>query len=84
MTTSPRVSRKAKSVVILDGVLCHGKGIYGREMYETWYKMTAMIRSGLDISPIITHRFHYTQYEEAFEVMRSGNSGKVVLTWAEA
>jgi threonine 3-dehydrogenase len=59
------------------------KGIYGREMYETWYKMTVMIQSGLDISPIITHRFHYTEFEKGFEVMRSGQSGKVVLTWAE-
>lgn len=68
-------------LVVFNGLTI--KGIYGREMYETWYKMTAMIRSGLDISPIITHRFHYTQYEEAFEIMRSGNSGKVVLTWAD-
>ena len=57
------------------------KGIYGREMYETWYKMTVMIQSGLDITPVITHRFAYTDYEQAFEVMRSGNSGKVVLDW---
>jgi threonine 3-dehydrogenase len=59
------------------------KGIYGREMYETWYKMTVMIQSGLDITPIITHRFHYSEYEKAFEVMRSGNSGKVILNWEE-
>jgi threonine 3-dehydrogenase len=59
------------------------KGIYGREMYETWYKMTMMIQCGLDITPVITHRFHYTEYEEAFRVMRSGNSGKVVMTWSE-
>ena len=59
------------------------KGIYGREMYETWYKMTMMIQCGLDITPVITHRFDYTEYEKAFEVMRSGQSGKVVLTWAE-
>ena len=59
------------------------KGIYGREMYETWYKMTVMIQSGLDIEPIITHRFHYTEYEEAFEIMRSGNSGKIILNWFE-
>jgi threonine 3-dehydrogenase len=57
------------------------KGIYGREMYETWYKMTVMLQSGLDISPIITHRFHYTDYEQGFAAMRSGNSGKVVLYW---
>ena len=59
------------------------KGIYGREMYETWYKMTVMIQTGLDINPIITHRFHYSEYEKAFEVMRSGNSGKVILSWLE-
>ncbi|RJQ58549.1 MAG: L-threonine 3-dehydrogenase [Desulfobacteraceae bacterium] len=59
------------------------KGIYGREMYETWYKMTVMIQSGLDISPVITHRFHYTDYSAAFEVMRSGRSGKVVLDWTQ-
>jgi threonine 3-dehydrogenase len=59
------------------------KGIYGREMFETWYKMTAMLQSGLDISPLITHRFHYTDYLEGFEVMRSGHSGKVILNWDE-
>ena len=59
------------------------KGIYGREMYETWYMMTAMLQSGLDISPVITHRFHYTEFEKGFQAMRSGNSGKVVLTWCE-
>jgi threonine 3-dehydrogenase len=57
------------------------KGIYGREMYETWYKMTVMIQSGLDISSVITHRFPYTQYEEAFEQMLGGHTGKVVLHW---
>lgn len=57
------------------------KGIYGREMYETWYKMTSMIQTGLDISPIITHKFHYTEFEKGFETMRSGQSGKVVLNW---
>ncbi|HYV32941.1 MAG TPA: L-threonine 3-dehydrogenase [Candidatus Binatia bacterium] len=59
------------------------KGIYGREMYETWYKMTVMLQSGLDIKPVITHRFHYTDYEAAFAVMMSGQSGKVLLSWAE-
>jgi len=59
------------------------KGIYGREMFETWYKMTMMIQCGLDITPVITHRFHYTEFEKAFEVMRSGESGKVVLDWSE-
>ena len=59
------------------------KGIYGREMYETWYMMSSMIESGLDVSPIITHHFHYTDFEKGFEVMRSGNSGKVVLSWED-
>lgn len=57
------------------------KGIYGREMYETWYMMQSMLQSGLDISPVITHRFHYTEFEQGFEIMRSGNSGKVILNW---
>ena len=57
------------------------KGIYGREMYETWYKMTVMLQSGLDIHPVITHRFHYTEFEEAFQVMMSGESGKIILDW---
>ena len=57
------------------------KGIYGREMYETWYKMTVMLESGLDISPVITHRFHYTEFQKGFEVMLSGQSGKVILDW---
>ena len=59
------------------------RGIYGREMYETWYKMTVMLQSGLDISPVITHRYHYTDFEKGFEAMRSGQSGKVILTWHE-
>ncbi len=59
------------------------QGIYGREMYETWYKMTAMLQSGLDLLPIITHRFHYSDFQKGFDVMRSGQSGKVVLTWKE-
>jgi threonine 3-dehydrogenase len=57
------------------------KGVYGREMYETWYMMTVLIQSGLDINPVITHRYRYTDFEKGFEAMRSGNSGKVVLTW---
>ncbi len=65
--------------VIFNGITL--KGIYGREMYETWYKMTAMIQSGLDITPVITHKFHYTEFEKGFDVMRSGNSGKVILNW---
>ncbi len=59
------------------------KGIYGREMYETWYKMTVMLESGLNIWPVITHRFHYTEYEKAIEVMKSGQSGKVLLYWKD-
>ncbi len=59
------------------------KGIYGREMYETWYKMTVMLQSGLDISPVITHRFHYTDFQKGFDAMLSGNSGKVILDWNE-
>ncbi len=59
------------------------KGIYGREMYETWYKMTVMLQSGLDIRPVITHRLHYTEFEKAFEVMKSGESGKVILDWKD-
>jgi threonine 3-dehydrogenase len=57
------------------------KGIYGREMYETWYKMSVMLETGLDIRPAITHRFHYTEFERGFEAMLSGNSGKVILNW---
>ena len=57
------------------------KGIYGREMYETWYKMTVMLQSGLDIQPVITHRFPYTKFEQGFEVMMSADSGKVILNW---
>jgi threonine 3-dehydrogenase len=60
------------------------KGIYGREMYETWYKMTVMLESGLDISPVITHRFSFRDYEKGFEAMRTGNTGKVILDWRSA
>lgn len=59
------------------------KGIYGREMYETWYKMTVMIQSGLDIRPVITHRFHYTEFQKGFDAMLSGQSGKVILNWRD-
>ena len=57
------------------------KGIYGREMYETWYKMSAMLDSGLDISPVITHRFNYDAFEQGFDAMISGQAGKVILDW---
>ena len=59
------------------------RGIYGREMYETWYAMTVMLQSGLDISPVITHRFPYSEFEQAFAVAASGESGKVVLDWEQ-
>jgi threonine 3-dehydrogenase len=59
------------------------KGIYGREMYETWYKMTVMLQSGLDLTPVITHRFGYQDFEKGFAAMYEGNCGKVILTWAE-
>jgi threonine 3-dehydrogenase len=59
------------------------KGIYGREMYETWYKMTVMLESGLDISPVITHRFHYTEFQKGFDAMLSGQAGKVILNWGK-
>ncbi|ADW68846.1 L-threonine 3-dehydrogenase [Granulicella tundricola] len=59
------------------------RGIYGREMYETWYKMTVMLESGLDIEPVITHRLNWRDYKDGFDAMRSGNSGKVVLDWRD-
>lgn len=67
------------NTVIFGGLFL--KGIYGREMFETWYKMTAMLKSGLDISPIITHRFDVRDFEEGFAAMQSGRSGKVILDW---
>jgi threonine 3-dehydrogenase len=60
------------------------KGIYGREMYETWYKMTVMLESGLDITPVITHRFPWREFEKGFAAMKSGDSGKVILDWRES
>ena len=65
--------------VIFKGMVI--KGIYGREMFETWYKMSAMIQSGLDISPVITHHFPIGDFAEAFSIMESGQSGKVILNW---
>jgi threonine 3-dehydrogenase len=67
------------NIVVFNGLTI--KGIYGREMFETWYKMTAMLQSGLNIAPLITHKFHFTEYLEGFAVMRSGQSGKVILNW---
>ncbi len=58
------------------------KGVYGREMYETWYMMTVMLQSGLNIAPVITHRFGFEDYDEAFAVARGGQSGKIILRWA--
>jgi threonine 3-dehydrogenase len=66
--------------VIFKGLVI--KGIYGREMFETWYKMAAMLQSGLDVSPVITHRFAVGDYRQAFETMSGGQSGKVILEWA--
>ena len=66
--------------VIFKGLVL--KGIYGREMFETWYKMAAMLQSGLDITPISTHRLPIAEYRAGFEIMRSGQSGKVILDWA--
>ena len=57
------------------------QGIYGREMYETWYMMTVMLQSGLDIRPVITHRLHHTEFQQGFEAMQQGHSGKVILDW---
>lgn len=65
--------------VVFNGITI--KGIYGREMYETWYKMTSIIQSGVDFSPVITHRYNYKDFKKGFEIMRSGHSGKVILQW---
>jgi threonine 3-dehydrogenase len=59
------------------------RGIYGREMFETWYKMSVMLQSGLDIRPAITHRFSYRDHEAAFAAARSGDSGKVLMDWTD-
>jgi threonine 3-dehydrogenase len=68
-------------LVVFNGLTI--KGIYGREMYETWYKMTTMIQSGLDISPMITHRLPYEEFETGFQLMKSGQSGKIILRWSD-
>lgn len=65
--------------VVFNGITI--KGIYGREMFETWYKMTMLVQAGLDITPVITHRYDYTEYLKGFEAMNSGHSGKVILNW---
>jgi len=61
--------------------MLHLKGIYGREMFETWYKMTALVQGGLDITPVITHHFPVAQFQEGFELMGAGKSGKIILNW---
>jgi threonine 3-dehydrogenase len=66
--------------VIFKGLVI--KGIYGREMFETWYKMSSMLQSGLNVRPVITHRLGVNDYIEGFETMKSGKSGKVILDWA--
>ena len=66
--------------VIFKGITI--KGIYGREMFETWYKMSSLLQSGLDITPVITHHFGINDYLEGFEIMASGKSGKVILDWS--
>jgi threonine 3-dehydrogenase len=67
------------SQVIFKGLII--KGIYGREMFETWYKMASLIQSGLDLSPIITHQFDIEDFQKGFDTMGSGESGKVILNW---
>ena len=69
------------NLVVFNGLTI--KGIYGRQMFETWYKMTMMVQTGLDLTPIITHRFDYKDFEQGFELMRTGKSGKVILDWFE-
>ena len=66
--------------VIFKGLIL--KGIYGREMFDTWYKMTMLLQSGLDVSPVLTHQFDYPDFQQAFDTIASGNTGKVVLNWA--
>lgn len=71
----------------MDKIILKGlnlQGIYGRKMYETWYKMGAMVESGLDLSRLITHRFHYTDFQQAFDIMSTGNAGKIILDWGNA
>ena len=69
------------NTIIMKGLTI--QGIYGRKMYQTWYQMKHMVQGGLDMSPIITHKYHYTEFEKGFEAMLSGNSGKVVLDWTK-
>lgn len=74
----------SSAAINLEKVIFNGltlRGIYGRKMFETWYKMSVMVQSGLDISPVITHKFSYKDFEDGFELMKSGNSGKILLDW---
>lgn len=79
--------QSSDSAISWDTVILNGltiKGIYGREMYETWYKMTMMIQSGMNVAPVVTHRFGWNEFEKAFEVMNSGQCGKVILDWDQS
>ncbi len=78
----PSDSAISWDTVILNGLTI--KGIYGREMYETWYKMTMMIQSGMNVAPVVTHRFGWDEFDKAFEVMNSGQCGKVILDWDQS
>ncbi|MFQ6678221.1 MAG: L-threonine 3-dehydrogenase [Fidelibacterota bacterium] len=75
----PNDTRVNWDEIIFKGL--HLKGIYGREMFETWYKMTQLIRGGLDVSPVVTHRFIADQFQEAFDIIESGQCGKIILEW---
>ena len=72
---------KGKAKVIWNSLTL--QGVYGRKMYETWYKMITMVEGGLDMTPMITHRFNYRDFDKGFEAMNSGRSGKVVLDWTK-
>ncbi len=75
-----------KTVIDWDKVVFNGltiQGIYGRKMFEAWYKMMSMLKTGLNVDDIITHRFHFTEFEKGFEVMNAGNAGKVILDWTK-
>jgi len=76
---SPQPFELDWSEIVFKGLVIHG--IYGRKMFETWYKMIAMLQSGLDVNPVITHHFSVEQFEEAFELGLSGNAGKIILEW---
>ena len=82
----PSPIQSGETAVDWDAVVFKGlniRGIYGRMFGETWYKLTSMIQSGMDIERVITHRFSYKDFQKGFDVMRSGNSGKVILDWSE-